>query len=88
MAVNSIKNSINNPPRRPVAGQVAPLPQTGQSAIPFQVPFIQNQGQIADPQVLFYARTFGGTVYVTAEGQLVYALPGSDDGRQTTEGGS
>ena len=41
------------------------------------MPFIQNQGQIADSQVLFYARTFGGTVYVTAEGQIVYALPKS-----------
>ncbi|MBU0716039.1 MAG: PQQ-binding-like beta-propeller repeat protein, partial [Verrucomicrobia bacterium] len=45
------------------------------SAIPLSVPFIQNQGQIADPQVLFYARTFGGTVYVTAEGEIIYALP-------------
>src|SRR5450756_1462350 len=35
-----------------------------QSAIPLSVPFIQNQGQIADAQVLFYARTFGGTAYV------------------------
>ncbi|MBI2437740.1 MAG: PQQ-binding-like beta-propeller repeat protein, partial [Lentisphaerae bacterium] len=50
-----------------------------------RVPFIQNQGQIADAKVLFYARTFGGTVYVTAEGELVYVLPRSDDGRQTTD---
>ncbi|MFA5343635.1 MAG: FG-GAP-like repeat-containing protein [Kiritimatiellia bacterium] len=49
-----------------------------QSAIPLQVPFIQNQGQIADPEVLFYARTFGGTVYVTDAGQLVYVLPKGD----------
>ncbi|MCG2660273.1 MAG: PQQ-binding-like beta-propeller repeat protein [Kiritimatiellae bacterium] len=53
------------------------------SAIPLRVPFIQNQGQIADPHVLFYARTFGGTVYVTAEGQLVYVLPRSEDSPQS-----
>lgn len=60
------------------------------SAISFQVPFIQNQGQIADSQMLFYARTFGGTVYVTAEGQLVYALPrsaGAESDRATTGAG-
>ncbi|MCX6991792.1 MAG: PQQ-binding-like beta-propeller repeat protein [Kiritimatiellaeota bacterium] len=48
-----------------------------QSAIPLSVPFIQNQGQVADSQVLFYARTFGGTVYVTADDQIIYALPQS-----------
>ncbi|MDD5679593.1 MAG: SBBP repeat-containing protein, partial [Kiritimatiellae bacterium] len=46
-----------------------------QSAISLRVPFIRNQGQIADSRMLFYARTFGGTVYVTAGGDLVYALP-------------
>ncbi|MDP2989510.1 MAG: SBBP repeat-containing protein, partial [Kiritimatiellota bacterium] len=51
--------------------------ERGATAIPLSVPFIQNQGQIADSQVLFYARTFGGTVFVTTEGQLVYALPKS-----------
>ncbi|HHT9149072.1 MAG TPA: SBBP repeat-containing protein, partial [Candidatus Wujingus californicus] len=40
------------------------------------MPFIANNGQM-DGQVKFYARTFGGTVFVTKEGEIVYALPGS-----------
>lgn len=38
------------------------------------VPFIANQGQ-ADEQVAFYANTFGGMVYVTKKGEIVYSLP-------------
>jgi hypothetical protein len=38
------------------------------------IPFIANQGQI-DSRVKFYARTFGGTVFVTNEGDLLYSLP-------------
>src|SRR3989338_8916263 len=40
------------------------------------MPFIANNGQM-DEQVKFYAKTFGGTVFVTKEGEIVYALPGS-----------
>src|SRR3989337_651186 len=39
-----------------------------------QMPFIANNGQM-DGQVKFYAKTFGGTVFVTKEGEIVYALP-------------
>jgi|GEM_PF-2085581 len=39
------------------------------------LPFIENAGQAADNNVRFVARTFAGTVYVTASGDLVYALP-------------
>jgi len=39
-----------------------------------EVPFIQNQGQINE-QVLYYAKTFGGTVFVTKKGEIVYSLP-------------
>src|SRR3990172_252505 len=38
------------------------------------MPFIANNGQM-DGQVKFYAKTFGGTVFVTKEGEIVYALP-------------
>ena len=38
------------------------------------VPFIANQGQV-DEQVAFYANTFGGMVYVTKKGEIVYSLP-------------
>ncbi len=39
-----------------------------------QIPFIANNGQV-DKQVRFYANTFGGTVFVTKDGEIVYALP-------------
>ncbi|MBF8277658.1 MAG: hypothetical protein HW390_2731, partial [Candidatus Brocadiaceae bacterium] len=42
-----------------------------------QMPFIANNGQV-DDQVRFYARTFGGTVFVTKEGEIVYALPNNN----------
>ncbi|MHB1042661.1 MAG: DUF7948 domain-containing protein [Eubacteriales bacterium] len=40
-----------------------------------RLPFIFNQGQIAGDSIKFYAKTFGGTVYVTMDGELVYSLP-------------
>ncbi len=39
-----------------------------------QVPFIANEGQV-DESVAFYAKTFGGTVFVTKNGEIVYSLP-------------
>ena len=39
-----------------------------------QMPFIANEGQ-TDEWVMFYANTFGGTVFVTKTGEIVYALP-------------
>ncbi len=39
-----------------------------------QMPFIANEGQY-DERVAFYARTFGGTVFVTKDGDIVYSLP-------------
>jgi len=38
------------------------------------LPFIANQGQ-SDPEVLYYAPTFAGTVFVTKDGRLLYSLP-------------
>ncbi len=40
-----------------------------------QIPFIANNGQV-DERVKFYANTFGGTVFVTKDGEIVYSLPG------------
>src|SRR3972149_9358618 len=45
-----------------------------QKTAKLQMPFIANNGQM-DGQVKFYAKTFGGTVFVTKEGEIVYALP-------------
>ncbi len=39
------------------------------------VPFISNFGQV-DARVAFYADTFGGRVFVTKKGEIVYALAG------------
>ena len=40
-----------------------------------RIPFIANQGQL-DARVAYYASTFVGTVFVTPQGELVYALTG------------
>ena len=37
------------------------------------IPFVKNEGQI-DPRVQFYANILGGTVFITKEGELVYAF--------------
>ncbi|KAB2835989.1 MAG: hypothetical protein F9K48_03025, partial [Candidatus Brocadia sp.] len=47
-----------------------------------QVPFIANNGQV-DERVLFYAPTFGGTIFVKKDGEIVYSLP---EGRHGSEG--
>ena len=39
-----------------------------------KVPWVANQGQ-EDERVAFSAKTFGGTVFVTRTGEIVYALP-------------
>jgi len=44
------------------------------------IPFVANQGQM-DKQVKFYANTFGGTVFVTETGEIVYSLPKADGDR-------
>jgi hypothetical protein len=44
-----------------------------------QIPFVENQGQVHE-DVAFYARTFGGTVFVTKESQIVLVLPSTKDG--------
>ncbi len=42
-----------------------------------QMPFIENQGQIADERVKFYLKTFGGTLYVTDSGEMIYSFSSS-----------
>jgi hypothetical protein len=39
-----------------------------QKTAKLHMPFIANNGQV-DEQVIFYAKTFGGTVFVTKEGK-------------------
>jgi len=47
-----------------------------QKTAKLQMPFIANNGQ-TNERVKFYANTFGGSVFVTKDGEIVYALPGS-----------
>jgi len=48
------------------------------SAMPkLQIPFIENKGQLHE-DVAYYAKTFGGTVFVTKDGGLLYNLPEGD----------
>lgn len=39
-----------------------------------QIPFTANEGQIKNKSVKFFAKTFGGTVFVTKKGELIYSL--------------
>ena len=61
--------AASQPSRAEIAGKSRAL----------SVPFIANEGQ-ADERVAFYARTFGGTVFVTRAGEIVYALPAAKAG--------
>ena len=45
-----------------------------------QVPFIENDGHIGDENVSYYARLSSGTLFVTADGELVYSLRTKDAG--------
>jgi hypothetical protein len=42
--------------------------------VKLQVPFIENQGQLSDKSIRFYASTFTGPVYITEKGEIVYSL--------------
>ena len=45
-----------------------------------RVPFIENKGQVESDNVSFYAKTFGGTLFVERNGTLTYNLPFKDEG--------
>jgi len=53
---------------------------TGDDLTGIRIPFIKNAGQV-DSQVEFYAQTFGGTVFLTDENSIVYALTDGDGGK-------
>jgi hypothetical protein len=67
------------PPAAPVAERASPLTPQKKKEIRTRlrgmtVPFIANKGQV-DKQVAFQANTFGGTIFVTHTGEIVYSLP-------------
>ena len=41
-----------------------------------KIPFIQNRGQIKNNKVMYYAKTMGGTFFVTKDGGMVYSMKG------------
>ncbi len=79
------RSKFQIPPSNPSAGN-APSnhPEIIQKMQTLQMPFIANEGQV-DEQVAFYAKTFGGTVFVTKNGEIVYSLP---SGRNVPAGAS
>lgn len=40
-----------------------------------RIPFIENRGQIPNESLKYYAKTFGGSVFITGDGQIAYSLP-------------
>jgi uncharacterized OB-fold protein len=49
------------------------------------IPFIPNQGQ-TDKRAKFYANTFGGMVFVTERGEIIYSLPRVEKKAKAFEG--
>lgn len=39
------------------------------------IPFLENLGQVKNPQVKYYTRALGATVLITEDGMISYALP-------------
>ena len=73
--------SVNSNPSNPQSAIQNPKFEKAevlQKTKKLQMPFIANEGQ-TDAKVAFYANTFGGTVFVTKSGEIVYALPKSGD---------
>src|SRR5215813_7162746 len=68
LAVLSLAASCSPPPSAPPTAAAVSERLGG-----LAVPFVENAGQ-SDPRVAYYAPTFGGTVFVTGEGEVVYAL--------------
>ena len=57
-----------------------------EKAFKIQMPFIENQGQIPDEHVRFYSKIFGGTVYVTDKGEMIYSLIKKEPNSSPTPG--
>ncbi|UCD30797.1 MAG: SBBP repeat-containing protein, partial [Desulfobacterales bacterium] len=62
-AIKTSDLQVNNHNNQKILAKVSTL----------RIPFVSNEGQVAK-EVGFYAKTFGGTVYVTQKGEMVYAL--------------
>jgi hypothetical protein len=54
-------------------------PEQKEKLSKLSLPFIENKGQYPE-DVRFYAKTFGGIVFVTKDGEVVYNLPKAEEG--------
>ena len=54
--------------------------QVMNKAYRMQIPFIENKGQVENKDVSFYAKTFGGTLFVGKDGTLTYSFASEDKG--------
>jgi hypothetical protein len=52
--------------------------QVMNKAYRMQIPFIENKGQVGSDEVSFYAKTFGGTLFVGKDGTLTYSFASED----------
>jgi len=71
---NASKVSSDERSEKEIKGKLAHL----------RIPFVKNVGQ-KNKAVKFYAKTFGGTLFVTKDGKLVYSIPKFKD--NNVEGG-
>src|SRR5207249_2030529 len=55
-----------------------PATTPGDQLADLRIPFIHNTGQIANPDVTYYASTFHGAVYVNHNGEIFYLLSERD----------
>jgi len=73
LGVLMTRSTLPTPPTERATPPPDKVKDVHQRLATMQIPFVANQGQ-TDARVKFYAQTFGGTVFVTTEGELVYAL--------------
>lgn len=60
----------------PVGTPLPPSPAAAANAVmTAPMPFLANQGELSDDAVRYYVHTFAGSLFVTRDGQLVYAVP-------------
>ena len=65
---------------------------TPRKSTSLQIPFVENQGQIKETNVLYYTQVRNGIAYITATGEIIYSLPAAlspnlrpSDGTTTNE---
>ncbi len=75
IAIYISKSSIHSPPQAKAQEEKAKIRS---KLLKVKIPFIENKGQ-TNEKVAYYAKTFGGTVFVTKKGEIVYSLPAEEN---------